>query len=242
VWGQDGTLTLAHYLGVQSSDTTYMEAEPTNVPLLLLSSVRTMAIAGIIGGLLAVIAGYIFERRKDILANMANYVILLTVALPGVVFGIGYILTYNSPFGKPELQLTGTMWIIILLIIFTRMYGGVMPTQAVLQKVDETVEEAAVSLGASRFYAFRKVVFPALRKPWLLGSLFIFVSGLVALSGVIFLQSPNQKLISIEIYLNAAGGRFGLACVQSTYLIIVILLSQLLINYIDKKMDIEKHI
>jgi iron(III) transport system permease protein len=242
VWGQDGTLTLAHYLGVQSSDTTYMEAEPTNVPLLLLSSVRTMAIAGIIGGLLAVIAGYIFERRKDILANMANYVILLTVALPGVVFGIGYILTYNSPFGKPELQLTGTMWIIILLIIFTRMYGGVMPTQAVLQKVDETVEEAAVSLGASRFYAFRRVVFPALRKPWLLGSLFIFVSGLVALSGVIFLQSPNQKLISIEIYLNAAGGRFGLACVQSTYLIIVILLSQLLINYIDKKMDIEKHI
>ncbi len=242
VWGQDNTLTLAHYMGVTSSAASYMEAEPTDMGKLLFDSVKTMGIAGIIGGLLAIITGYILERTRSIFKKAPGFLIMLTVALPGVVFGVGYILAFNNPFGVPQLALTGTLWIIILLVIFTRLYGGVSPTQAVLQKVDETVEEAAVSLGASRFYAFRRVIFPTLRRPWLLGSLYIFISGLVALSGVIFLQSASHKLISIEIYLNASAGRFGLACVQSTYLILIILGSQFLINYIEKKTDIDKRI
>jgi ABC-type Fe3+ transport system permease subunit len=59
---------------------------------------------------------------------------------------------------------------------------------------------------------------------------------------VIFLQSANHKLISIEIYLNAAGGRFGLACVQSTYLILIVLLSQTIVNYIEKKWDFSSNV
>ena len=242
VWGYDGTLTLRHWLGVRSADASFMEAEPTRMLPLLWNSIRTMGIAGVIGGLFAVVAGYVLERRKGLLSDVVTYLILLTVALPGVVFGIGYILTFNAPFGLPELALTGTMWIIILLIIFTRMYGGVLPTQAVLQKVDVSLEEAAVSLGATRWYTFRRVVFPVLRRPWLLGSLYIFISGLVALSGVIFLQSAKNKLMSIEIYLNAAAGRFGLSCVQSTYLIIVVLLSQALIAYLEKKKSLEENL
>jgi iron(III) transport system permease protein len=237
VWGYDHTLTLSHYLGVTSAEASYMEVEPTPVLPLLFQSVKTMAIAGVVGGFFAVVAGYVLQRTKSVLSDLGGYVIMLTVALPGVVFGIGYILTFNAPFGNPSLALTGTLWIIVLLIIFTRMYGGVLPTQGVLQKVDESMEEAAVSLGASGMYAFRRVVFPALRRPWLLGSLYIFVSGLVALSGVIFLQSARHKLISIEIFLNASGGRFGLACVQSTYLIVIVLASQALIRYLETRRE-----
>jgi len=99
-----------------------------------------------------------------------------------------------------------------------------------------------MSLGASRLYTFRRVVFPVLRRPWLLGTLYIFISGLTALSGVIFLQSANVKLVSIEIYLNAAGGRFGLACVQSTYLIAIVLVSQSLISYLERRADVQQRL
>jgi iron(III) transport system permease protein len=233
VWGYDNSLTLSHYMGVTGAEASTMEAEPTPAIPLLLGSVRTMGIAGVIGGLLAVVTGYVLERRKGLLSLAGGSLIMLTVALPGVVFGIGYILTFNTPFGLTQLSLLGTMWIIVLLVIFTRLYGGVMPAQAVLQKVDETIEEAAISLGASRLYTFRRVVFPILRRAWLLGSLYIFVSGLVSLSGVIFLQSAGEKLISIEIFLNASGGRFGLASVQSTYLIIVVLLAQVVTRHLE---------
>ena len=237
VWGYDGTLTLDYYTAKGITEAGYLEGDVGSrlgFPLIL-NSVKIMGIAACIGGLLAVITGYVLERRKGALSRTVTYIILLTVALPGVVFGIGYILTFNAPFGLSELALTGTMWIIVLLIIFTRLYGGVLPTQAVLQKVDVSVEEAAISLGATYWYTFRRVMFPVLRRPWLLGTLYIFTSGLAALGGVIFLTSAKHTLASVRIYLLAEQGKFGLACSHTTCLIVVVLLAQQVIRFIEKK-------
>jgi iron(III) transport system permease protein len=237
VWGHDGTLTLDYYTARGMTDASFLEADVGSrlgLPLVI-NSVKIMGIAALIGGLFAVVTGYVLERRKGLLSKLLTYLILLSVALPGVVFGIGYILTFNAPFGVSELALTGTMWIIVLLIIFTRMYGGVLPTQAVLQKVDVSVEEAAVSLGATPWYTFRRVIFPVLRRPWLLGTLYIFTSGLAALGGVIFLTSAKHDLASVRIYLLAEQGKFGLACSHATYLIVVVLLALQLIRFIEKR-------
>ncbi len=237
IWGQDNTLTLAYYTSKGISSAGSLEGDVGSLlgfPLIL-ASVKTMGIAGLIGGFLAVAVGYVLSRTRSLFSTFSDFLIMLTVALPGVVFGIGYILAFNKPLGLPQLSLLGSLWIIILLVMFTRLYGGVTPTQAVLQKVDETVEEAATSLGASRFYTFRRVVFPTLRRPWLLGSLYIFVSGLVALGGVIFLTSAKFPLASVQIYILAEQGKYGLACSHSVYLIVVVLAAQLLIQYLEKQ-------
>jgi iron(III) transport system permease protein len=234
-------LTLAYYTAKGISSAGMLEGDVGSLlglPLIW-ESVKTMGIAGLIGGVFAIIAGYLLERRKDFLSAFGGYIVMLTVALPGVVFGIGYILSFNAPLGIPQLTLTGTLAVIILLVVFTRIYGGITATQAVLQKVDETVEEAATSLGASRLYTFRRVVFPALRRPWLLGSLYIFVSGLVALGGVIFLTTAQHPLASVQIYILAEQGKYGLACSHSTYLIIVVLIVQLIIRQMEVR---EKYI
>jgi len=236
VWGYDNTLTFDYFTAKGITRSGILEADVgslVGMPLIM-KSVKTMGIAAVIGGLFAVVTGYVTERRKGTFSNILSYLILLTVALPGVVFGIGYILSFNAPFGLSELSLTGTMWIIVLLIIFTRMYGGILPVQAVLQKVDYSVEEAATSLGANRFYTFRRVIFPVLRRPWLLGALYIFISGLVALGGVIFLTSAKHQLASVYIYIVAEQGKFGVACSHSTYLIIVVLIVQMLIRLLEK--------
>ncbi len=238
-WGQDNTLTLAYFTSQGISSAGMLEGDVGSMlglPLIM-ESVKIMGTAGIIGGLLAVIVGYVLSRTRSLFSRFSNFLIMLTVALPGVVFGIGYILAFNKPLGVPQMSLIGTLWVIILLIVFTRLYGGVTPTQAVLQKVDVTVEEAATSLGASPIYTFRRVVFPALRRPWLLGSLYIFVSGLVALGGVIFLTSAKFPLASVQIYILAEQGKYGLACSHSVYLIIVVLAAQLLIQFLERRGD-----
>jgi iron(III) transport system permease protein len=194
-----------------------------------------MGLAAVLGGFLAIMAAYVIERRKVVLSKVTGLFVLIPGALPGVVFGIGYIIAFNAPFGLPSLALTGTTWIIILLILFTRMYGGFLSASSVLQKTDYSVEEAAISLGASRFYTFRRVVFPVLRRPWLLGTLFIFVSGLCALGGVIFLISAKHQLVSVAIYLFTEQGKFGVACALSTYLIMIVLMVMGLIRFIEKR-------
>jgi len=40
-----------------------------------------MGLAGIIGGLFAIIVGYVLERRKDFLSGFGGYIVMLTVAL-----------------------------------------------------------------------------------------------------------------------------------------------------------------
>ena len=237
IWGVDNTLTLKYYTSVGISGASFMEADVGNkigLPLVL-SSVKTMGIAAIIGGFLAIVIAYVIERQKVFLSKVIGFIVLIPVALPGVIFGIGYIISFNAPFGMPMLALTGTTTIILLLIIFTRLYAGVMSTQSVLQKTDYSVEEAAMSLGAGRFYTFRHIVFPVLKRPWLLGTLYIFVSGLVALGGVIFLISARQNLASVAIYLLTEQGKFGLSCAMSTYLIIIVLIVMSAIRYIEKK-------
>jgi iron(III) transport system permease protein len=237
VWGVDNTLTLKYYTSAGISGASFMEADVGNkigLPLVL-SSVKTMGIAAIIGGFLAIVIAYVIERQKVFVSKVIGFIVLIPVALPGVIFGIGYIISFNAPFGMPVLALTGTTTIILLLIIFTRLYAGVMSTQSVLQKTDYSVEEAAMSLGAGRFYTFRHIVFPVLKRPWLLGTLYIFVSGLVALGGVIFLISARQNLASVAIYLLTEQGKFGLSCAMSTYLIIIVVIVMSAIRYIEKE-------
>jgi len=201
---------------------------------LVIESIKMMGLAAIIGGLLAIATAYVIERRKSVSSKFIGFLVLIPGALPGVVFGIGYIIAFNAPFGQANLALTGTTWIIVLMIIFTRMYGGVLSTKSVLQKTDYSVEEAATSLGANRFYTFRRVVFPVLKRPWLLGTLFTFVSGLCALGGVIFLISARHQLVSVAIYLFTEQGKFGVACALSTYLIMIVFAFMALIQLIEK--------
>jgi iron(III) transport system permease protein len=237
IWGLDNTLTLKYYTPAGVSGASFMERDVGgNFGLsLVLESIKMMGLAALVGGLLAIIAAYVIERRKDVLCKITGLFVLIPGALPGVVFGIGYIIAFNAPFGQASLALTGTTWIIILLILFTRMYGGFLSTSSVLQKTDYSVEEAAISLGASRFYTFRRVVFPVLKRPWLLGTLFIFVSGLCALGGVIFLISAKHQLVSVAIYLFTEQGKFGVACALSTYLIVIVLIVMGLMRFIEKR-------
>ena len=70
-----------------------------------------------------------------------------------ILFGIGYIVAFNLPFGRKELALTGTMWILVLNLLFGHIYLGVLAGRAVLQRLDAAVDEAAEILGASLLQA-----------------------------------------------------------------------------------------
>jgi iron(III) transport system permease protein len=233
----DNTLTLKYYIPstILGADSSVLEASSSEGLPLIFKSIKVIGFAALIGGLFAVVVGYVVVRLRGILSKILGYVVFMPSALPGVVFAIGYILAFNAPFGETALALTGTIWILIFIIVFTKIVAGVLATQSVLQKADVSVEEAAISLGASRLYTFRRVIFPVLRKPWLLGSLYVFVSGLVSLSRTIFLVTPEYPLAAPAICLNAVEGKYGIACVLSTYLIVVVLIAMIFIRFVEKR-------
>ncbi|MFS8631522.1 MAG: ABC transporter permease subunit, partial [Bacillales bacterium] len=76
---------------------------------------------------------------------------------------------------------------ITVALIFIGLPFVVRMVQPVLQNLDKEVEEAAESLGASRFQTFRKVIFPELLPALLSGFSLAFARGLGEYGSVVFI-------------------------------------------------------
>ena len=151
-----------------------------------------------------------------------SFVSMLPAVLPGVIFGVGYIIAFNFPFGMKELALTGTMAILVINILFANIFVGVLAGRAMLQRIDASVDEAAEILGASLMQRFTRVILPMMYKAALLGTLYVFVHGMTTLSAVFFLISPGNKLASYAIFTNALGSYYGEACAMSVSILLIV--------------------
>jgi iron(III) transport system permease protein len=79
------------------------------------------------------------------LSGLLDSVLMVPYVVPGVVMAIGFLLTFNSG----AFDLVGTASIIVLILFIRRLPYGVRATSAVLRQIKPSIEEAAISLGAS---------------------------------------------------------------------------------------------
>lgn len=236
VWGTDWTPTLGYFLetgvdvGLQGSGYGSSDRGLGTVA----SSIRIAAMAAPIGGLFAVLVAYVTDRIRPRGADLVAFVALVPAVLPGIIFGIGYIVAFNLPLGIPALSLTGTATILVVNIAFSKMYVGVLAARAALQRMDRNVEEAAESLGAGLVDRFVRVTLPMLGSAFLLGTLYVFVDGLTTLSSVVFLVSGDHKLASVAIFNHANSSDFGYAAAKSLAILAVALVAMALIWGIER--------
>lgn len=208
LWGIDFTPTLQHYqyiweLGMKPIiDTTYL-------------SLLSMPLTGILGMIIA----FLITRKRFIGRGMIEFTSLLSMAIPGTVIGMGYVLAYNDP----PLVLTGTAAIIIFSFIFRNMPVGIRAGVASLQQIDPAIEEAAQDLGANTFKVFTSVTIPLIKSAFFSGLIYSFVRSMTAVSAVIFLVSASYNLLTVAIMSQVDVGRLGVAAAYSTVLIIIVL-------------------
>ncbi|MGE0007052.1 MAG: ABC transporter permease, partial [Parvibaculaceae bacterium] len=219
MWGVDYSLTLDWYLpagaasgfvsGYRGLDSVWF-------------SFKVAALAAPLGGLLAAIIAYLAERTWMPGRNAIGLMTLLPAAIPGVIFGVGYIVAFNLPFGMQELSFTGTTTILVVNILFANLFVGVLAGRATLQRLDASIDEAAEILGASIAQRFAKVVLPMMWHSALLGALYIFVHGMTTLSAVIFLISPHSRLASYAIFDSVLNAYYGVACAMSAAILAIV--------------------
>jgi iron(III) transport system permease protein len=178
IWRVDNTFTLAWYLtgGFGGFTSEYQGVS------VVLDSLKVSIVAAPLGGLLAMMLAYLVERARPPGGSVLGFIALLPAILPGVIFGVGYVVTFNLPLGMQSLSLTGTAWILVLNILFANIFIGYLAGRAVLQRYDSAIDEAAESLGASLRQRFSWVTLPIMRHALILGSLYVFVHGLTTLS------------------------------------------------------------
>ena len=207
MWGVDYSFTTAHYkyaleVGMDAiKDTT------------LLSIIAT-PIAGILGMIIA----YLVVRKKFIGRGFINFSSLLSIAVPGTVIGIGYILTFN----EPPVQLTGTAAILIAAFVIRALPIGIRAGESSLQQIDPSIEEAAADLGSNASRVFTTVTLPLIKSAFFGGLIYSFIRSMTSISAVIFLVSANYSLLTVLILDQVEDNQFGVASAFSTILILIV--------------------
>ena len=195
----------------------------------------TVLLAGIatpIAGLIGVIIAFLVVRGRFFGRGALDFGTMLGLAVPGTVFGIGYLLAFNTPteVGGVTIfpKLTGGAGVlggavaIVLVYIVRSAPGGLRSGAAALQQIDPTIEEASVSLGADQATTFRRVVLPLIRPAFLTGLIYSFARSMTAISAVIFLTTPSTRIMTQQILNETNAARFGNAFAYCVILIVIV--------------------
>jgi iron(III) transport system permease protein len=184
-----------------------------------------IAVAGSI--LLGVAAAYVMARIRFRGKTAMDIAVMLPWALPGTVVAISLITSFASPSAFSLGRVLVGTFAIVPLAYVVRFFPLVFrSTAASLAQLDVAVEEAARSLGASWWYAFRRVVLPLLSRGIAGGALLAFVNGVGEFVATILLYTPAYRPLSIaindELYYANYGTAASLGVIQVLLVLIVV--------------------
>jgi iron(III) transport system permease protein len=186
-----------------------------------------LAVAGAI--LLGLASAYVIARMRFRGKAVMDIAVMLPWALPGTVVAINLITAFASPsiFSLGRVMV-GT-FAIVPLAYFVRFSPLVFrSTSASLSQIDVGIEEAARSLGANWWYAFRQVVLPLLYRGVAGGALLAFVDGVGEFVATILLYTPQYRPLSIaindELYYANYGTAASLGVIQVLLVLAVVII------------------
>ena len=144
--------------------------------------------------LLAVLIAYLVVRRRNALTNVVDILSMIPYIVPGTVLGIALLIGFN----KPPLLISGTMLIMVVALIIRRLPYTIRSSVAILQQIPMSIEEAAISLGASKMKAFFRITVPMMASGIISGAILSWVTMISELSTAIILYTGKTKtLISL---------------------------------------------
>jgi sulfate transport system permease protein len=157
-------------------------------------SFGTALVAASVNAVLGLVVAWVLVRYRFPGRALADALVDLPFALPTAVAGItltallakgGWIGSRLEPLG---IQVAYTPLGITVALIFIGLPFVVRSVQPVLQDLDPEIEEAAASLGASRWKTFRRVLLPTLLPALTTGFALAFARGVGEYGSVVFIS------------------------------------------------------
>lgn len=191
-------------------------------------------VAAPIAALLGIMIGWLVTKKLNKFGAAAlDFVSMLGIAVPGTVLGIGVILAFrpdNMVAGVvviPSLAggsavLGGTLAIIIVLILRS-LPAAVRSSTGALRQIHGSLDEASASLGAGEGATFARVTAPLIAPAIVAGLTFAVARSMTTLSPIIFLTTPDIKIMTSQILAEVDAGRFGNAFAYCVVLMAIVL-------------------
>lgn len=222
-WGYDWSLTLENlqYVVLKGKQ--------------IWNSIRYAFLSSLGAAFLAMVLAYIVQKKQVGVNKFLDFLGILPGAIPGMFLGIGFVMAFNMP----PLELTGTSTIMILALLFWNIPTCYSSATAGLQQISASVEDAALNLGANSFRAFKDVIIPLLKAPFMSSFVLSFLRSVTCLSVVIFLYAPETTVGTISVMVLVQSGQYGEAAAFTVVLIAIAFTVLKLAQWILGKQGIE---
>lgn len=224
LWGADFSLTTKWIVYVFTIGRRY-----------IVDSTTLAMISTPIAGLLGIVSAFLIVRKKFPGRRFMESSILVAIALPGTVLGLGYVLTYNTP----PLILTGGSVILIIALVIRSMPIGTRSAIAALKQIDPSIEEAANICGASSKKVFTSVTIPLIKPVFFSSMVYAFIRGMTLVSTIIFLVSARWQMLTVAIMNQVDQGLYGAANAYCLVLIGIVGIVMLTMSFILKRVGVD---
>jgi putative spermidine/putrescine transport system permease protein len=201
------------------------------IRLALLNSVIVASAAMVIAAILGTLVAFALNRFEFFGKGTVNLLVVLPIALPGVVTGVAFSNTYSNFLSPIGIDI-GYFGLIVshatfcIVMVFNNVFAR-------LKRLNPSMQEASMDLGAGLWETFRLVTFPQFRSSFIAGALLAFALSFDEVYVTIFTAPPGVDTLPLWILKEMA--RPNQASVVNVVATVVILLS-LIPVYISQRL------
>lgn len=209
--------------------------------------VVTLLIAGPIGIGGAIYLNEYATNKKFV--DIISFTTEVLAGIPSIIYGLFGMLFFGNLLHLSYSILTGALTLAIMILpIISRN------TQVALQAVPKSYREAALGIGATKWYMIRTVLLPS-AIPGILTGVILAMGRIVAESAALLFTAGSLSALpknvithlftsggtlTIQLYLEMAKANYDVAFVIALILVVVVLILNLTAKWISKKFDVNK--
>lgn len=159
----------------------------------LINSLIIAFLVSIIGTILSFSTAYITARSKNKLSKLIHILTISSLAIPGIVLGLSYTITFKGTF------IYNTIFILVLVNIIHFLASPYLMAYNALKKVNPNYEVVAKTCNISIFRIILDVIVPCTKKTLREMFAYFFVNSMITISAVTFLFTVKTMPLSLLI-------------------------------------------
>lgn len=214
----DMSFTLDHFKNTFSKNgLTYLD-----------NSIIMSLFTAFVGVVVTFITGYCTARAKTKFSKPLHIMSLISLSIPGLVLGLGYVVMFKSSF------LYGTLALLVIVNSVHFFASPYLMMYSALDKMNGNLEYVGQVMNVSRFRIVCDVIIPQCKSTIIESFSYFFVNSMITISAVSFLANRINKPVSLMINQFEAFNMIECAAVVALMILTVNLLMKVIFYFIKR--------
>lgn len=195
----------------------------------LTNSILLALATSIVGVGVSFFVAYLSARLKSNVSKFLHLMSMISLAVPGLVLGLSYVITFKSTF------IYGTLIMLILVNTMHFLSSPYLMMYNALNKVNSNLEAVGHTLQIPRHKIMLNVIIPQCKNTLLEAFSYFFVNSMITISAVSFLATRDNKPLSLMINQFEAFNMIECAAVVAIIILIINVLIKTIVYMFKSK-------